>query len=102
MSQQSDELKIETPKKPCLTEEEESEFARELAKMLSDSAADRPKQTSKGSLAAVSIPLLRKQQAEHSQATASSPEDGFMTFTLLGRKGTKAQVSSQSNGNESS
>lgn len=58
--------------------------------MMSESLAERPKQGNKGSLAGVSIPYVRKQQAEQ----AAAKDDGFMAFTLLGRKGAKAQVSS--------
>ena len=79
-----------SPKKATYTEEEESDFARDLAKMMSESLAERPKQGNKGSLAGVSIPYVRKQQAEQ----AAAKDDGFMAFTLLGRKGAKAQVGS--------
>ena len=83
---EEEELHLEgMQNKAGLTAEEEDAFARELAKMMSDTS-DRSKQSNKASLD-VGLPLIRRQ----TPASVSTTTE-HTTFTFLTKKGAKAQV----------
>src|SRR5260370_27805080 len=85
------------------SEEAESEFAKELAKMLSDASDSRRADkrtalsmwdTSTLSSAVGVVGLKKKAEANETNEDSASREPGVMKFTLLSRKGNKQQVSS--------
>jgi regulator of nonsense transcripts 2 len=82
-----EELVLESPKKPGLTAEEEADFARELAKLMSDnsSAARGPAR----GRTEVGLPFFRREAAE----APSTKDEQHMVFTMLTRKGQRSQVS---------
>lgn len=83
----------------AMTQDEEDEFNRELAKMLSGAGETRKTVERKGGLADLGVPLLRRTKpvAEEDEIVdgvegqPSAPRG--MTFTLLTKKGAKQQVS---------
>ncbi|KAF9507074.1 hypothetical protein BS47DRAFT_1321476 [Hydnum rufescens UP504] len=81
------------------SEEADSEFAKELAKMLSDTSSDSRKVDKKTALAMWDNTMLsavsggRKKKIEEDSDTGSSAETlGVMNFTLLSRRGNKQQA----------
>lgn len=84
-----------------MTQEEEDDFTRELAKMMVSSNAETRKVPDRkpGSLD-VGIPLFRRQRAEaamqqqqdEDEAAGEATEPKGMQFTLLTKKGNKPQV----------
>jgi hypothetical protein len=76
------------------SEEEDGDFAKELAKMLTDTSAEARKVDKKTALAmwdsAVLPPAARKKQADSADDSAGQP--GVMNFTLLTKRGNKNQV----------
>lgn len=78
----SDEVHVKNDK-PGLTEEEEAEFARDLAKMMSDSGAN--KSLNARANLDVGLPLLRR------DGSAEVSQD-HMTFNLLTKRGARPQV----------
>jgi len=81
------------------SEEADSEFAKELAKMLSDTSSDSRKVDKKTALAMWDNTMLsavsggRKKKVEEDSDTGSSAEAlGVMNFTLLSRRGNKQQA----------
>jgi len=83
------------------TVEEDAEFAKELAKMLSDTSDARKvdKRSAQSILdpSVVHSATVRKKRAggdsEHDGALSTGEGDGFMKFTVVSRKGNKQQVS---------
>lgn len=80
-----------------MTQDEEDEFNRELAKMLAGAGESRKPTERKGGLADVGVPMLRRQKqaegeeiAEGADGQATAPRG--MKFTLLTKKGAKQQV----------
>lgn len=78
-----------------MTQEEEDDFARELAKMMVSSTEARKAERKPVSLD-VGIPLIRKAKADDEvamdEATQDSRERKGMQFTLLTKKGNRQQV----------
>jgi hypothetical protein len=76
------------PKTNGISAEEEEEFARELAKMTA-SSTDKSKTPHKQGLMDVSLPVIKRKPAEEEEAG----DDQHMRFTLLTKRGAKAQAS---------
>lgn len=82
------------------TAEEDAEFAKELAKMLSDTTEARKvdKRSAQSILdpSVVHSATMRKKRAEgdseHDGAESAGEATGYMKFTLVSRKGNKQQV----------
>ena len=80
------------------SEEEEADFAKELAKMVTDSSAESRKVDKKTALAlwdtAVLPPGARKKHVdeseEHDASAANGP--GMMNFTVMTKRGNRQQV----------
>jgi len=77
------------------TEEADAEFAKELAKMVSDSSSDPRKVDKRTALALWDTSALTgglgKKRAEESESL-SSEQEGVMKFTLISKKGNKTQT----------
>lgn len=77
----------------AMTQDEEDDFARELAKMMVSSSEQRER---KPVALDVGIPLIRRQKAEAQAAeeleAAAQEEQRGMQFTLLTKRGNKQQV----------
>lgn len=80
------------------TTEEDAEFAKELAKMLSDTSDARKvdKRSAQSILDSGVVHTVRKKRTEgdgeFDGANSASEASGFMKFTLVSRKGNKQQV----------
>lgn len=78
------------------SEDDDSEFARELAKLLTDASAESRKVDKKTALAlwdsAVLPPAARKKRAEHELVDGEEGGPGVMSFTLVTKRGNKQQV----------
>jgi regulator of nonsense transcripts 2 len=76
------------------SEEAEAEFARELAKLITDSSSENrkvDKRTANALWDSSSMPSgLKKKRLDNE--TAESPEQGVMRFTVVSRRGHKQQV----------
>ena len=85
------------------TEEDDAEFAKELAKLVTDTSADARKVDKKTALAlldtALPPPVVRKKRiddADEDEGGAESAQDpNVMNFTLFTKRGNKQQVSSR-------
>jgi regulator of nonsense transcripts 2 len=81
------------------SEEEDSEFARELAKMTTDTSAESRKVDKKTALAmwdnSVLPPAARKRRAdvEDENGEEETDQSQKMVFTLVTKRGNKQQVS---------
>ena len=73
-------------------EEEEADFERELAKLMSDSNPERSKSGASRIPGLSEFGLPFKRYGSHEGHEAQN-ESGNMTFTLLTKRGNKAQVS---------
>lgn len=78
------------------SEEEDADFAKELAKMVSDSSGESRKVDKRTALAlwdtTTSLPGgLGKKRTEDVE-DQNSEQDGVMKFTLVSKKGNKTQV----------
>lgn len=82
----------------AITQEEEDEFNRELAKMMINSGGDNRKAPDrKPALMDVGVPVLRRTKRGWIEAEEEERKkecEGGLTFTLLTKKGTKQQVRS--------
>lgn len=85
----------------AMTQEEEDDFTRELAKMMVSSNAETRKVPDRKPVSLdVGIPLFRRQRAEaamqqqqdEDEAAGEAAEPKGMQFTLLTKKGNKPQV----------
>ena len=82
------------------TEEDDAEFAKELAKLVTDTSADARKVDKKTALAlldtALPPPVVRKKRiddADEDEGGAESVQDpNVMNFTLFTKRGNKQQV----------
>lgn len=78
------------------SEEEDVEFAKELAKMVTDASAESRKVDKKTALAlALSNtlpPVVRKKRADEHQGLNSEDGIGTMAFTLITKRGNKQNV----------
>lgn len=83
------------------SEEADAEFAKELAKMVTDMSAESRKVDKKTALAmwdsTVLPPTIRKKRAEEDDGQLPTPAAGndVMNFTVLTKRGNRQQVSSQ-------
>jgi regulator of nonsense transcripts 2 len=79
------------------SEEEDAEFAKELAKMVTDTSAESRKVDKKTALAlwdnATLPPVVRKKRVDQGQINGHEDEIGTMAFTLLTKRGNKQNVS---------
>lgn len=86
---------LQRPKDPnAITQEEEDEFTRELAKMMASTGEPR-KQTERKPVALdFGVPLVKRQRAKSYNDDEDEPEEAgkVMSFTLLTKKGSKQQV----------
>ncbi|TFK53931.1 transcription factor [Heliocybe sulcata] len=81
------------------TEEEDSDFAKELAKMLLDSSAEAKKVDRRTAQtlwdSSILPPAVRRRRGDETNGDASDLEDqGLMKFTLVTKKGNKPQARS--------
>jgi regulator of nonsense transcripts 2 len=80
------------------TADEDAEFAKELAKMLSDTSDARKvdKRNAQSILDSGVVHTARKKRgegdSEYDGAESTNEAPGFMKFTLMSRKGNKQQV----------
>ncbi len=80
------------------TEDDESEFAKELAKLVTDTSGDARKVDKKTALAlwdtALPPPVVRKKRNEDADADGEegAHEPGVMKFTLFTKRGNKQQA----------
>ncbi|PCH43529.1 ARM repeat-containing protein [Wolfiporia cocos MD-104 SS10] len=84
------------------SEEDEAEFAKELAKMVTDTSAESRKVDKKTALAlwesAIPPPIMRKKRNEdvdgenEPESADDSEQEGVMTFTLFTKRGNKPQT----------
>jgi hypothetical protein len=79
------------------TEEEDADFAKELAKMVTDISAESRKVDKKTALAlwdnATLPPVVRKKRADvHQEPNGNEDGDGTMAFTLITKRGNKQSV----------
>jgi len=77
------------------SEEAEAEFAKEFAKMVTDSSAEARKVDKKALRdSAVLPPGIRKKRAdEHDENGSSETNGSMMNFTVITKRGNKQQVS---------
>ena len=83
------------------TEEDDAEFAKELAKLVTDTSAESRKVDKKTALAlwdtALPPPVVRKKRNEDVDYDDTGPEtakdSGVMNFTLFTKRGNKQQAS---------
>jgi len=79
------------------SEEEDAEFAKEFAKMVTDTSAESRKVDKKTALAlwdsATLPPVVRKKRADEEQVNSQEGEIGTMAFTLITKRGNKQNVS---------
>lgn len=80
-----DEVKLSPAKRPGMSEEEEADFARDLAKMMSGTGTN--KSLNARANLDVGLPMLKRDGA------SIAADENHMTFNLLTKKGAKAQVS---------
>jgi len=84
------------------SEEADADFAKELAKMLSDTSSDARKVDKKTALAMWDSAVLpgssggpgRKRRDTNEDMTSSDGAPGVMKFTVISRRGNKQQVCS--------
>lgn len=81
------------------SEEDDAEFAKELAKMVTESSAENRKVDKKTALAmwetAVPPPVLRKKRVDENDEDGvadAQNDEGVMKFTLFTKRGNKQQV----------
>ena len=79
------------------SQEDEDEFAKELAKLVTDTSMESRKVDKKTALAlwdsAVLPPVVRKKRADEEDAEFNgSPEPGTMAFTVITKRGHKQNV----------
>ena len=79
------------------SEDEDAEFAKELAKMVTDTSAESRKVDKKTALAlwdnATLPPVVRKKRADQEQINGHEDGIGTMAFTLITKRGNKQNVS---------
>lgn len=83
------------PNPNAITEEEEDEFNRELAKMLANTGEARKTVERKLDL---SVPFVKRDRSRTEEQEGVGREGRGMTFMLLTKKGSKQQVSCLSPG----
>jgi hypothetical protein len=89
---EEEEALIQRVKQNEIPQEEEDEFARELAKMMSDSGESRKAERKAAPVFDVGLPVFRKNE-EKVFDSEEAGDPNKMKFTLLTKKGNKQQVS---------
>ncbi|KAJ7587199.1 ARM repeat-containing protein [Mycena floridula] len=78
------------------SEEAEADFAKELAKMVTDTSAESRKVDKKTALAmwdsTILPPTVRKKRSEEGEDGNSTPQPGIMNFTVVTKRGNKQQT----------